>query len=138
MLSSLPSRLVLEPIDRLVAPPAPGKRLLDLDGEPESSIKPSQKGQLRLTIAYHPDILVEGTSIDLTRLQSRICSVLLGAEGPVSTKVIAEEAWFGRRVSTHTVHSQMNLLRMRLNDFGIALRNERGRGYWLEDAGAGG
>jgi DNA-binding response OmpR family regulator len=107
------------------------------DSEPPTSrvvpsTHPKAVGRGRLAISYSPDVSLDGTSLDLSRLQCRIAAVLLSQPGPVSTRLIAEYAWQGRVVSEHTVHSQMNLLRSRLAQYGIALRNLRGSGYFLE------
>jgi DNA-binding response OmpR family regulator len=103
---------------------------------PASRIQPSShataSARARLSISYSPDVSLDRASLDLSRLQCRIAAVLLSQPGPVSTRLIAEYAWQGRIVSEHTVHSQMNLLRTRLAQHGIALRNLRGSGYYLE------
>lgn len=108
----------------------------DSEAPPPSRVQPSSHarpdGRNRLSISYSPDVSLDGTSLDLSRLQCRIAAVLLSQPGPVSTRLIAEYAWQGRIVSEHTVHSQMNLLRTRLAQYGISLRNLRGSGYFLE------
>lgn len=86
----------------------------------------------RLEVATTPDVVLDGVSLELSRLHSRILAALLESAGPLTTVRIAHIAWQGRFVSEHTVHSQIALLRTRMVDFGVRIRNVRGRGYILE------
>lgn len=86
----------------------------------------------RLEVATIPDVVLNGVSLDLSRLHSRILAALLESDGPVSTARLGEIVWQGRFVSEHTVHSQIALLRIRMLDFGLRIRNVRGQGYVLE------
>jgi hypothetical protein len=86
----------------------------------------------RLEVAAAPDVVLDGVSVDFSRLQSRIFAALLQSDGPLSTAQLSQIVWQGRFVSEHTVHSQIALLRIRLHDFGLRIRNVRGRGYVLE------
>jgi DNA-binding winged helix-turn-helix (wHTH) protein len=81
-----------------------------------------------------PEVLLNGASMDLPRLQSRILLALLESSQPVTTPELAMRVWQGQVVSEHTVHSQITILRRRLADLGLQISNTRGRGYTIANA----
>lgn len=88
--------------------------------------------QGRLEVATVPDVVLDGVSLELSRLHNRILAALIEGPGPVSTSRLASIVWQGRPVSEHTIHSQIGLLRGRMADFGVRIKNVRGRGYVLD------
>lgn len=82
-----------------------------------------------LAVSQGPLIVLNGSPLDLPRLQGRLLQALLEASGPVSTASLAEAAWNGERVAEHTVHSQIALLRARLAELGARIEHVRGQGY---------
>lgn len=95
-----------------------------------SPLRPLARGSL--AVATSPDILLNGVSLELSRLQSRIFAALLETPEPLSTTQVAAIAWQGRIVAEHTVHAQVALLRTRVLHFGLRITHLRGRGYVLE------
>lgn len=101
-----------------------------LEGLSVSSPRRTAHGALE--VASSPDIMLNGVSLELSRLHSRILAALLEGLGPLSTSRIAEIGWRGRFVAGHTVHSQIALLRARVLEYGLRITHVRGRGYVLE------
>lgn len=113
-----------------------GKSEHDLEGAPTSGVERApvrrQTSVGAIEVATTPDIVLNGVSLELSRLHSRIFAALLESTEPLPTVRIAEMVWQGRFVAEHTVHSQIALLRARVLDFGLRIRSVRGKGYVLE------
>lgn len=113
-----------------------GGALQELEGMPASGVERArvrrQTPMGALEVATAPDIVLNGVSLELSRLHSRILAALLESAEPLPTTRIAEIVWQGRFVAEHTVHSQIALLRARVLDFGLRIRSVRGKGYVLE------
>lgn len=108
----------------------------DFEGAPASGVERARTRRETiagaLEVATTPDIVLNGVSLELSRLHSRILAALLESAEPLPTARIAEIVWQGRFVAEHTVHSQIALLRARVLDFGLRIRSVRGKGYVLE------
>lgn len=113
-----------------------GKNDQDLEGSPASGVERARVRRQTpvgaIEVATTPDIILNGVSLELSRLHSRIFAALLESQEPLPTVRIAEIVWQGRFVAEHTVHSQIALLRARVLDFGLRIRSVRGKGYVLE------
>jgi DNA-binding winged helix-turn-helix (wHTH) protein len=84
-----------------------------------------------LAIALGPLVALDGVPLDLPRVQIRLLRKLMEASQPVSVGELASGVWPGELVATHTVHTQIALLRDRLESFGIKIDHIRRAGYVL-------
>jgi DNA-binding response OmpR family regulator len=84
-----------------------------------------------LAIVHAPQVSLDGAPLDLPRVQLRLLRALMEAESPVSVGTLARSVWPGELVAVHTVHTQVALLRSRLEDLGVKVEHLRGAGYLL-------
>lgn len=89
----------------------------------------TRSGTLALDLAPVP--LFNGTALDLSRVHTRLLRTLLASEEPVSTERLAAAGWPGERVALHTVHTQIALLKTKLEAIDALVTHVRGKGYVL-------
>ena len=87
-----------------------------------------------LSISLCPTVSLAGTPLDLPRVQLRLLQRLMEAWCPVSVAELKKTAWRNEVVETHTVHTQISLLKARLHHLGVELKHIRGTGYVLGGA----
>ena len=84
-----------------------------------------------LAVLLGPLVALDGVPLDLPRVQIRLLRVLMEASRPVSVGALAHSVWPRELVAVHTVHTQIALLRSRLEGLGIKVGHIRGVGYEL-------
>jgi DNA-binding response OmpR family regulator len=84
-----------------------------------------------LAVTLGPLIMLDGVPLDLPRVQIRLLRKLMEASHPVSVGELADSVWPGELVAVHTVHTQIALLRSRLEGLGIKVDHIRREGYVL-------
>lgn len=89
----------------------------------------TRSGTLALDLAPVP--LFNGMALDLSRVHTRLLRALLASEEPVSTESLAAVGWPGERVALHTVHTQISLLKTKLEAIDALVAHVRGKGYVL-------
>ena len=90
-----------------------------------------------LSISLCPTVALAGAPLELPRVQLRLLQRLMEATCPVSAADLRKTAWRNEVVGTHTVHTQIALLKARLHELGVDLKHIRGAGYVLDGAGFG-
>ena len=84
-----------------------------------------------LAVLLGPLVALDGVPLDLPRVQIRLLRMLMEASHPVSVGELASGVWPGELVAVHTVHTQIALLRSRLECLGIRVDHIRRSGYVL-------
>lgn len=84
-----------------------------------------------LAVSLGPLVALDGVPLDLPRVQIRLLRMLMEASQPVSVGELASSVWPGELVAVHTVHTQIALLRSRLECLGITVEHIRRAGYVL-------
>src|SRR5688572_5640824 len=87
-----------------------------------------------LSISLCPTVSLAGAPLDLPRVQLRLLQRLMEASCPSSVADLRKTAWRNEVVGTHTVHTQISLLKARLQELGVDLMHIRGAGYVLGGA----
>ena len=90
-----------------------------------------------LSISLCPTVSLAGAPLELPRVQLRLLQRLIEATCPVSAADLRKTAWRNEVVRTHTVHTQIALLKARLHELGVDLKHIRGAGYVLDAAALG-
>lgn len=84
-----------------------------------------------LAISLAPLVSLNGIPLELPRVQIRILRKLMESSRPVSVRELASSAWPKERVAVHTVHTQVALLRARLDEIDVKVKHIRREGYVL-------
>jgi len=84
-----------------------------------------------LAVVLRPLVALDGVPLDLPRVQIRLLRMLMEASQPVPVGELASGVWQGELVAVHTVHTQVALLRSRLESLGIRVEHIRRAGYVL-------
>jgi len=84
-----------------------------------------------LAVLLGPLVALDGVPLDLPRVQIRLLRTLMETSRPVSVGALASSVWPRELVAVHTVHTQIALLRSRLESLGIKVDHIRGAGYVL-------
>jgi len=82
-----------------------------------------------LSLSLHTTGSLAGVPLDLPRVQLRLLQKLLESPRPVSVSELSRSAWPNEVVAAHTVHTQIALLKARLQDIGVDLKHIRRAGY---------